>query len=97
MPGASAQGAAPRRAHGRDELKEEKEDIARFILDINSEWDTTIILIEHDMAVVMDISDRLAVLDHGRKIAEGSPKEVQQHPAVLTAYLGRETTTKGGK
>ena len=77
--------------------QEEKEDIARFILDINSEWDTTIILIEHDMAVVMDISDRVAVLDHGRKIAEGSPKEVQQHPAVLTAYLGRETTTKGGK
>ena len=76
--------------------QEEKEDIARFILDINSEWDTTIILIEHDMAVVMDISDRVAVLDHGRKIAEGSPKEVQCHPAVLTAYLGRETTTTNG-
>ena len=76
--------------------QEEKEDIARFILDINSEWDTTIILIEHDMAVVMDISDRVAVLDHGRKIAEGSPKEVQHHPAVLTAYLGRETTTTNG-
>ena len=76
--------------------QEEKEDIARFILDINSEWHTTIILIEHDMAVVMDISDRVAVLDHGRKIAEGSPKEVQCHPAVLTAYLGRETTTTNG-
>jgi branched-chain amino acid transport system ATP-binding protein len=70
--------------------QEEKEDIARFILDINAEWGTTIILIEHDMAVVMDISDRVAVLDHGRKIAEGTPKEVQHHPAVLQAYLGRE-------
>jgi branched-chain amino acid transport system ATP-binding protein len=70
--------------------QEEKEDIARFILDINAEWGTTIILIEHDMAVVMDISDRVAVLDHGRKIAEGTPNEVQRHPAVLQAYLGRE-------
>jgi branched-chain amino acid transport system ATP-binding protein len=70
--------------------QEEKEDIARFILDINAEWGTTIILIEHDMAVVMDISDRVAVLDRGRKIAEGTPKEVQDHPAVLQAYLGRE-------
>lgn len=71
--------------------QEEKEDIARFILDINAEWGTTIVLIEHDMAVVMDISDRVAVLDHGRKIAEGTPNEVQHHPAVLQAYLGRET------
>src|SRR6516165_1719587 len=76
--------------------QEEKEDIARFILDINAEWDTTIILIEHDMAVVMDISDQVTVLDHGRKIAEGSPNEVQHNPAVLTAYLGRETTTTNG-
>jgi branched-chain amino acid transport system ATP-binding protein len=77
--------------------QEEKEDIARFVLDINAEWGTTIILVEHDMAVVMDISDRVAVLDHGRKIAEGTPKEVQHHPDVLKAYLGRETTTtKGG-
>jgi branched-chain amino acid transport system ATP-binding protein len=70
--------------------QEEKEDIARFILDVNAEWGTTIILIEHDMGVVMDISDRVAVLDHGRKIAEGTPMEVQRHPAVLQAYLGRE-------
>ena len=70
--------------------QEEKEDIARFILDVNAAWGTTVILIEHDMAVVMDISDRVAVLDRGRKIAEGTPKEVQRHPAVLQAYLGRE-------
>jgi branched-chain amino acid transport system ATP-binding protein len=76
--------------------QEEKEDIARFILDINAEWNTTIILVEHDMAVVMDISDRVAVLDRGRKIATGTPEEVQHHPDVLRAYLGRETTTIEG-
>jgi branched-chain amino acid transport system ATP-binding protein len=68
--------------------QEEKEDMARFILDVNQQWGTTIILIEHDMAVVMDISDRVAVLDRGRKIAEGSPGEVQRHPDVIRAYLG---------
>jgi branched-chain amino acid transport system ATP-binding protein len=68
--------------------QEEKEDMARFILEVNREWGTTIILIEHDMAVVMDISERVAVLDHGRKIAEGTPSEVQRHPDVIRAYLG---------
>jgi branched-chain amino acid transport system ATP-binding protein len=67
---------------------EEKEDMARYILDVNEQWGTTVILIEHDMAVVMDISDRVAVLDRGRKIAEGTPSEVQSNPDVMRAYLG---------
>jgi branched-chain amino acid transport system ATP-binding protein len=62
--------------------------MARFILEVNREWGTTVILIEHDMAVVMDISERVAVLDHGRKIADGTPPEVQRHPDVIRAYLG---------
>jgi len=69
---------------------EEKEDMARFILDINQERGITCILIEHDMGVVMDVSDNVAVLDFGRKLAEGTPAEVKANPEVIKAYLGEE-------
>ncbi|HLT25289.1 MAG TPA: ABC transporter ATP-binding protein [Zeimonas sp.] len=67
---------------------EEKQDMCRFVLDVNDEFGTTVVLIEHDMGVVMDISDRIVVLDYGRKIADGSPEEVRGNEEVLRAYLG---------
>lgn len=67
---------------------EEKEDMSRFILDVNDEFGTTIVLIEHDMGVVMDLSDRVVVMDYGKKIGDGAPDDVRNNQAVIDAYLG---------
>jgi branched-chain amino acid transport system ATP-binding protein len=67
---------------------EEKQQMSRFIVDINRELGTTVVLIEHDIGVVMDISDHVVVLDYGRKIGDGAPEAVRQNPEVIAAYLG---------
>jgi branched-chain amino acid transport system ATP-binding protein len=67
---------------------EEKEDMSRFIIDVREQYGTTIALIEHDMGVVMDLSDRVVVLDHGVLIADGTPKQIQKNQDVIDAYLG---------
>jgi len=72
---------------------EEKEDMARYVIDLNEEWGMTVVMIEHDMSVVMDISHRVMVLDFGRKIAAGLPDEVMANPRVRSAYLGEEVQT----
>jgi branched-chain amino acid transport system ATP-binding protein len=74
---------------------EEKEDMARFITDLNEEWGMTVVMIEHDMGVVMDLSHRLMVLDFGRKIAEGLPEEIKANDDVKRAYLGQDHAVEG--
>jgi len=67
---------------------EEKQDMCRFILDVNDHYGTTVVLIEHDMGVVMDLSDRVVVLDYGKKIGDGTPAQVRANQDVIRAYLG---------
>lgn len=76
---------------------EETEDMARYILDINEEWGVTVLLVEHDMGVVMDISDHVVVLDFGSVLATGTPEEVQQNPDVIAAYLGSDSSVYLGR
>ena len=76
---------------------EEKEDMARYVIDLNEEWEMTVVMIEHDMGVVMDISHRVMVLDFGRKIAEGLPDEIMANEHVKRAYLGEEDELSRGE
>lgn len=76
--------------------REETEDMARFILDVQEEWGVTVLLVEHDMGMVMDISNHVVVLNFGQVIATGTPSEVRQHPQVIEAYLGTEAKAGGG-
>jgi branched-chain amino acid transport system ATP-binding protein len=71
---------------------EEKEDMVRFLLQINRDWGQTMILVEHDMSIVMSIAQRIAVLNFGEKLTEGTPDEITGHPEVIKAYLGDEDT-----
>ena len=74
---------------------DEKEDMSAFILASREELGNTVLLIEHDMAVVMDLAEHIVVLDFGRKIGDGTPDEVRRNPAVVAAYLGAEAAEEG--